>query len=144
MIYLDTNVIVYAIENHPKYGKSCIEILEAIEAKRLEACASILVLVELVNVLVKINRILARKGSKQLQIKDNIDAVFSLPIVWFDLDMVVIRRAAEYPYKVTGVDYFHISSMELHSVNQIISADEELDTIPFINRIDPLKYFGEA
>lgn len=140
MIYLDTNVIVYAIENHPKYGKSCIEILEAIEAKQLEASASILVLVELVNVLVKINRILAQEGKQLLQVKDNIDAVLSLPIVWFDLDLVIIRRAAEYAYEVTGVDYFHIASMELHSVNQIISADKELDVIPFIKRLDPLKY----
>lgn len=61
MIYLDTNVVVYAIENHPKYGTACKKILEDIESHKLEASASVLVLVELINVLTKLNRILKRK-----------------------------------------------------------------------------------
>jgi len=31
MIYLDTNVIVYAIENHPRYGKPCTAILSTLD-----------------------------------------------------------------------------------------------------------------
>jgi len=140
MIYLDTNIIVYAIENHPHYGKPCTAILEAIEAKRVEVCASVLVLVELVNVLVKINRLLNKAKKSLVKIADSVDAVLSLPIVWLDLEPVVIRHAAQYTFNTVGIDYFHVASMELHSVSEILSADEELDQIPFLRRLDPLRY----
>ena len=45
MIYVDTNVFVHAVENHPKFGKSCKRILEDVEDGKLEASCSILVLV---------------------------------------------------------------------------------------------------
>lgn len=36
MIYLDTNVIIYAIENHPVYGKKCKDVLKDIEEGKLK------------------------------------------------------------------------------------------------------------
>ena len=139
MIYLDTNIIIYAIENHPKYGESCTRILKAIESGKQETCASILVLMEVVNVLVKLNRLLSRQKKTILKIPESVDAILSLPITWFDLDFVVIRRAAEYTYNIVGIDYFHIASMELHSIGDIVSADKELDKVPFVKRLDPLR-----
>ena len=56
MIYLDTNVFIYAIEQHQKYGKFCQKILLDIESEKLKASASIIVLVEMINVLKKINK----------------------------------------------------------------------------------------
>ncbi len=140
MIYIDTNVIIYAIENHPKYGKVCAKILTDIENEKLEACSSVLVLVETINVLVKINKILKEREGKQLKIRDNVDALLSLPIVWMDINFPIIRRAAEYDYNVSGVDYTHIATMEINSIRKIISADDELDRVDAIKRIDPLKY----
>ena len=55
MIYLDTNVIIYAIANDEKYGKSCKDILLDIDSKKIEVCASTLVLVEVINVLKNLN-----------------------------------------------------------------------------------------
>ena len=63
MKYLDTNVIVYAIESHPKYGNKCKNILQNIQDKKLEACCSVMVLVELLNVLNKINKILEKDNT---------------------------------------------------------------------------------
>ncbi len=140
MIYLDTNIIVYAIENHPKYGKACKKILEDIEARRLEASASVLILVELINVLVKLNKILKRRGKKPLSIKENILAVLSLPIVWVDLDLLIIEKASEYTFEINGVDYIHVASMEVNSINEVLSADKDLDRIRIVGRIDPLEY----
>lgn len=143
MIYVDTNIFVYAIENHPRFGKRCKEILGDVDSKRLEACCSVLVLVELINVLKKINGILSKEGKKRLSIRDNIEAVLSLPIVWIDMDMAVIERASAYEFSVNGVDYVHIASMELTSVNEILSADEDLDSVRVIVRTDPLDYRGQ-
>ncbi len=138
MKYLDTNVIVYAIENHPKYGQSCKRILEDIYNKKLKVCSSFLVLIELINVISKINRKL--EPEKRLNIRTNIEAVTSLPIIWLDIDLIALERAAEYSYNVSGVDYVHIALMEINMVISIISADSELDKIKTINRVDPLEY----
>ncbi|MFX1519003.1 MAG: type II toxin-antitoxin system VapC family toxin [Promethearchaeota archaeon] len=140
MKYLDTNVLVYAVENHPKYGNACKNILLDIESEKLDVCSSILVLVEFLNVLTKINKVLAQQDKQLLNIRKNIDAVLSLPFVWFDLNFFTIKRAAEYDFNISGVDFVHIASMELNLVQEIISADKELDKVTIIKRIDPLDY----
>jgi len=137
MIYLDTNVIIYAIENHPKYGKKCKKILEDIESEKIKASCSVLVLAEAINVLTKLNK--ALKG-KTLDIRKNIDAILSLPIMWIDMNFAVIRRASEYSYAISGIDYIHIATMEMNSITSILSADEDFDKAEFIKRMEPLKY----
>ena len=140
MIYLDTNIIIYAIENHPKYGNSCKQILEDIQNKKLKASSSILVLIEIINVLTKINKIIKSKKENELNIKENINAILSIPITWIDLGLFIIKLASEYNHNISGVDYIHIASMEVNSIKKIISADIELDKVHSISRIDPLKY----
>lgn len=95
---------------------------------------------EIVNVLTKINRIIENRGKKPLDIRKNIDAILSLPIIWFDLNFLIIKRASEYNYPITGVDYVHIATMEINLVWEVISADKELDKVKFIRRIDPKEY----
>ena len=111
--------------------------MEDIESERLKAGASVLVLVEVLSVLNKINRLLKKEGRKQLDLRKNIEAILSLPIVWFDLNFMAIKRSSEYSYDVSGVDYVHVATMDLNSISEVISADEELDKIKPIRRIDP-------
>jgi predicted nucleic acid-binding protein len=140
--YLDTNVIVYAIENHPKYGGACKRILEDIEGGKLRVSCSMLVLVELISVLKKLNGLLSGQGRKELVIEDNIEAVLSLPITWIDLDFLIIEKASAYSFHISGVDYTHVATMEVSSITEILSADGDFDRIPLIKRIDPLGYDG--
>jgi predicted nucleic acid-binding protein len=140
MIYLDTNVIVYAIENHPKYGKSCKNILLDIESGKLEVSSSIFILVELIGALSKVNKILSNEKKAMINVEENINAVLSYPITWHDLNFIVIRRASEYKYKIRTADYIHIATIELNGINEIISADSDFDEVKFIERIDPLGY----
>ncbi len=137
MKYLDTNIIIYAIENHPKYGKKCKEILQQIQRRKLEVCSSILVLVEVLNVLTKLKRTFK---DNELDIEGSINALLSLPIVWYELSFPVIKHSSKYDFKVSGVDYIHIATMELNSVFEILSADKELDRVSFIKRVDPLDF----
>lgn len=137
MKYLDTNVIIYAIENHPEYGAACKKILQNIQSKNLSVASSMLVLIEIISVLNKINKILKKEGKELLNIKDNIDAILALPIVWFDINFFIIKRAAEYSYNMAGADYIHLASMESNSIIEIISVDEEFDKISSIKRINP-------
>jgi len=140
MAYIDTNIFIYAIENHFKFGKACKKILLDIENEKVKAHSSILVLVEIINVLMKINKILKKEGKKTVNIPDSIDAILSLPIIWFDLDFFTIKKAAEYEDKISGAGCVHLSIMEINGINQIISADEELDRVKTLHRIDPLRY----
>jgi predicted nucleic acid-binding protein len=116
----------------------CRKILVDMEAGKLEVCCSILVLVEVISALVKINKILKGRGERELNIRKNIDAILSLPIRWIEVSPMLIRRASEYEYP--GVDYVHLASMELNGVEDVISADKELDKVVWVKRIDPLKY----
>lgn len=140
MIYLDTNIIIYAIENHPRYGKVCTKILLDIQNEKLKCCSSMLLFIETINVLIKINKVLKERDEKQLDIRENIDAILSLPITWFDINFPIIRHASEYDYNVSGVDYIHIATMEVNGIRKIISADNEFDRVDIIKRVDPLEY----
>ncbi len=140
MKYLDTNVIGYAIEDHSKYGNSCKKILGDVQSEKIKVCCSILVLVELINTIKKINKELKRVGRKELEIRANIDAVLSLPIQWVEMEMFIIKRAAEYNYNINGADYIHIATMEVNGVYEILSADADFDVPQHIIRIDPLDY----
>lgn len=140
MNYLDTNVICYAIENHPTFGAACKEILEDIYTGKTKAASSVLVLVEIISALKKINKELYKLGKQLLDIQMNIDAILSLPIEWIDLEIFVIKRAADYSFNIPGADYIHIATMEIMGVNEILSADADFDKVSFIKRIDPRDY----
>ena len=140
MKYLDTNVIIYAIENNSKYGNKCKNILEQIQNKKLEVCCSIMVLIEILNVLNKINHIFEKENKEILKIEDNIDAILNLPIVWYDLNFLIIKHASKYDFKISTMDFIHVATMELNSTFEIISADSDFYKISFIKRIDPLEF----
>ncbi len=140
MKYIDTNIFIYAISNNEKYGSVCRKILLDIENGKLRVCASMLVLVEIINSLSKINKELKKINQKSLEIKQNINAILSYPITWFELEFFTIKKSTEYFFAIASTDYFHLATMELHSIKEIISADEELDKVDFIKRIDPLDY----
>lgn len=137
MKYLDTNILVYAIEQHPEYGRSCTHILRMIQNKKLTVGASTLVLLETVGVLRKLNGILKRKKHRPLDIHENISAILSLPIVWFDLNPVIIKRATRYDDSIQTNDLIHVVTAELNEMKEIISADTDFDRVDFLKRIDP-------
>ena len=80
MMYLDTNVILYAIERHPKYGNACKRIMYAIERGHLKVGASVFVLLEVMGGLQKFNRLprLVRRPAPLFSIKENLDAILSI------------------------------------------------------------------
>ena len=140
MNYLDSNILIYAVTDDHKYGLSCKKILENIQDKKIQVCSSLFVLTEIINVLVKINKIYLREHKTPINIEGCIDALLQLPILWYDLNFLLIQHASSYSLNISGGDYIHVATMELNSVFEIISADEDFDKVPFLKRIDPLKY----
>ena len=135
MIYIDTNIFVYAIQKHLEYGKACSKILDDINNEKLEATSSVLVLSEFISVLVRL-----RKIDQGISIKESLEAVLSLPITWFDMDIFTLEKASTYNFNISGMDYIHLATMEINSIVKIISADADFDKVEIVKRIDPLKY----
>jgi predicted nucleic acid-binding protein len=140
MIYLDTNVFLYAIQRHEKYGNVCATILENVASKKLNAICSTVALAEMIGALQKINIELKKQKEPLVDMGEAFDIILNYPITWLDISPVLIRKSLEYSSMLFGVDCIHRESMELNDIKEIISADKDFDTIPGIKRIDPLNY----
>lgn len=132
--YIDTNIWIYAIIAHPKYGEKCKQILKKIETKRLEAAISTQVLGEVAGVLYS-----------KYKVKDTtsqLNAILSYPIGIYIVHPDTVRVAAEYArdYGVTPYDGIHIALAVEYNVTDIISGDKELDKVDLIRRTDPTKF----
>jgi predicted nucleic acid-binding protein len=134
MIYVDTNVWIYAAIAHPKYGPRCKKILERIERGELEAVAFVQVLSEIAGGL-----------SQQYRVKDPtgpLRAVLSYPMKIVDVTPDILIRAAEYSrdYRILPYDGIHVASAVSSLATEILSADEELDKVDVVKRVDPLEF----
>lgn len=140
MTYLDTNIILYVITQDPKYGPACARVLADVETGKLQVGASTLVLLEVVGALRKLNATLHRKKRTPIDLKANLAAIISLPIVWFDLTAYTIERILEYPFNMQTADFVHLATAEQQGIREILSADKDFDAPGFIKRLDPLDY----
>jgi predicted nucleic acid-binding protein len=132
--YIDTNIWVYAIIAHPKYGEKCKQILKKIEAKKLEAAISTQVLGEVAGVLY--NKYKVKDTTSQL------NAILSYPIDIYIVYPDTIRVAAEYArdYGITPYDGIHIALAVENNITDMISADKELDKVELIRRTGPTEF----
>jgi len=104
---------------------------------RRKACASTQVLSEVTGV-----------SYSQYGVKDTIphlNAILSYPIEVYVVRSDTVRTAAEYArdYGILPYDDIHIASAIEHDAQNTLSADQDLDKIDLIIRIDPLEYKRE-
>jgi predicted nucleic acid-binding protein len=137
-VYLDANIVVYAVSNDAKYGAACARWLARIETGALAAESSPLMMVECLHAFRNLNRILARKKRDPIDVPGSINALLSLPIRWLELTPAVVARAADQTAPVPAGDAVHLASMEIHGVAEILSADAGFDRFPSVRRRDPL------
>ena len=134
MIYVDTNIWIYASIAHPKYGHRCKAILERIEKGQLEAVVSVQVLSEVAGVLYQ-----------QYHVKDptkHVAAILSYPMKFVDVTPDIVLKVVEYSrdYGILPYDGIHVASALSSFITEILSADKELDKVGVIERIDPLEF----
>ncbi|MDH5451282.1 MAG: type II toxin-antitoxin system VapC family toxin [Candidatus Bathyarchaeota archaeon] len=129
--FIDSNVFFYAKIFDREYGEACAGVLGKIEKGELEAVTSTLVVVELTNAL--------RKYGLSDEVKDVVDAVFSLDMRVFEVDSIDVRTAAGIfdEFRVSPYDCVHAAVMKKAGVVDIISADRDFDKIEWIKRRDP-------
>jgi len=129
--FIDSNVFFYAKMLDRKYGDACAKVLDKIVRSELEAVTSILVVIELANAL--------RKYRLSDEVKDVVNAVFSLDIRVFEVDSLDVRTAAGIfnEFRISPYDCVHAAVMRKAGIVDIISADKDFDKIAWIKRLDP-------
>lgn len=75
-VYLDANVFIYAVESYPKYAALALQVLQAIEDRRVHAITSDLTIAEvLVNPVRRNNQELVRTFTAVLQSKPHFEMI---------------------------------------------------------------------
>jgi len=129
--FIDSNVFFYAKILDREYGDVCAKILDEIVKGELEAVTSTLVVIELANAL--------RKFGLGNEVKEVIDAVFSLDVPVYEVDSLSVRDAAVIfnEFRISPYDCVHAAVMKRAGIVDVISADKDFDKIAWIKRLDP-------
>lgn len=131
-VYLDTNVLVYAIGGDAAQRAPSREILRAVADGRLNAETSAYTLQEFV-------RQRTRRGdATATQRARDIAEVFA---ALHPVDLKIVRSALDLVERHPGFDIsdaVHVATAQAHGVTTLLSADRGLDRIPGVERVDPL------
>ncbi|MEM2841871.1 MAG: type II toxin-antitoxin system VapC family toxin [Thermoproteota archaeon] len=117
--FVDTNIFVYALTAHPKFGKASRNILERIEAEE-KAITSTLVLCEIAWVL--------EAMGKQNEIKPTLEKILSyknLEILNFNENDLIVGASNALIYHIDFNDGVNIAIMEKKGVNEVYSNDKK-------------------
>ena len=130
MIYLDSNIFIYAAVGDSKYSKRCELILQSIESKKLSAITSLLTLCEVQH---KLSKFIGKAESMRAM-----EAILSYPIEFRNMDMAVLNEAF---FKIQYLnlkifDAIHLATAKIYGAESICSYDRDFD-IEEIKRFEP-------
>jgi len=128
--FVDTNIFIHAMTDHPKFGKTAKRILERIE-KGEEAVTSTLVLCEVAWVL--------EDMGKQGDIKPTLEKILSyksLKVIGFDQDDLLVGANNMLTYGIDFNDGVNMAVMTKIRVYEAYSNDHKhLGKVDFLNLI---------
>jgi uncharacterized protein len=133
MLFVDTNIPMYAGGAASLYRDRCREILRWIAAGRLEAVTDVEVLQEVQYRYYHIRRVDAGRVVFD-SLKTVIDRV--LPV---SADCVFLAQELSRTYEdVKPRDLVHVAVMMENDIRRILSVDGDFDAIAEVDRVDPL------
>lgn len=129
MRFVDSNVFIYVLDRHPKFGNTARGILKRIEEGE-EAVTSTLVIEEVCAYLAK--------SKRPEEIPPFVDALraygFLLKRPYIFEDMVTAREMFV-NYKIDWDDFIIAAQMQREGIEEIYSNDSDFDNLPGIKRI---------
>lgn len=130
MIYLDTNIFVYATINNGSIGESCRNVLKRVGGKNIDACTSFLTWDEFVFVLRK------HRG-KDIAVVEGEKFLHFPHLRFIKTDEVVTSQAQEIvkKYGLKPRDAIHAASAISAGCKEIISDDSDFDTVKGLRRV---------
>ncbi len=133
MLFLDTNIPMYAAGTAGRYKEPCVEILKAVAVGHLDAVTNVEVFQE---ILYRYHALKRPADGIELSIYFRQCVPNALPVLWNDIEMTLKLLHTYRGLKPR--DALHAGVMLNHGITQICSADKDFDRIKEINRIDPL------
>lgn len=132
MIFLDTNVFLYAAGREHPLREPCRRVLRRVEDGSLAANTNVEVVQEILYVLTR--RALEEKGRRLAR---SVLGLFPdvLPLSALDLG-AALDLLGEHP-GLTPRDAIHVATMRRRGIDTLISADTHFDRVEDIRRIDP-------
>lgn len=129
MRFVDSNVFIYVLDRHPKFGSTAREILKRIEGGE-EAVTSTLVIEEVCAYLVK-----SKRSREMVPFVDALRAYGSLLKNPYIFEDVVTAREMFVRYKIDWDDLIIAAQMQREGIEEIYSNDADFDHVPSIKRV---------
>ena len=131
-VYLDSNVLLYAVGEHSRYRAPCRHVLERVASRSVVGETSILTVQEVVHHRQRRGDVTPASHGRQ---------VLSICSATHPLDrsigLAAMALMDDRSHLQTS-DAIHAATALRHGITFLISADRDFDGIPGIERVDPL------
>jgi uncharacterized protein len=131
-VYLDTNVFVYAVGGESPHREPCREILQSVAQRRLAGETSAYALQELV-------RQRQRRGDANATERGREAGSICSELHPLDWEITATAMDLVDRHSQLGIaDALHVSTALNKGLALVVSADDDLDAVAGIERVDPL------
>jgi predicted nucleic acid-binding protein len=135
-VFIDTNVPMYAAGKSHHLKEPCQRVILAIAKGELNAVTDTEVFQE---ILYRYLHLGERK--KGFQVFDHFHRLMAGNVLAMEEeDIWKARQLAEQNARLSLRDLFHLAVMFRHNITKIVTADKDFDSVPEIQRIDPLTF----
>lgn len=147
-IFIDANIFLYSVFEHPAYGKSCRGFLKHVENDEIKGFTSDLVLNEVFHKLMiadiaEIEGIEARNVAGLIERRP--DVIGELKRLWAEMELISnfgisVLSTTAYPefvrlskeYMLTAADAAHLATMEANGIISMASNDRDFKRVPWL------------
>lgn len=131
-VYLDSNILLYAVGEQSRYRQPCRDVLGRVASRGVVGETSMLTVQEVVH-----HR--QRRGdvtpvSHGRQVLSICSAIHSLDE---SIGLTAMALMDDQP-RLQISDAIHAATASRHGISVVVSADDDFDAVPGIERIDPL------
>ena len=137
MIFVDTNVLMYAAGGEHPLQRPCRVVVDAIGSRSLEATTSVEVVQEIVHRYLAIGR---AQGGLELA-EETLDLFAPVLPITHALMRRVPALARRYP-RLSARDVIHLATCIHEGITEIISTDRGFDAVSEVRRIPPEELFA--
>ena len=156
-VFVDTNVLLYGVTEHPIYGKWANTLLDRINRGEIEGVVSVMVLNELLHQLV-IGEVCYRQGLRPFQvvryIKEHPDVLtdlaayevvedveknYGLRVAGVSVEAFALARVLMREHRLLSNDALHLAVMQIEGIADLVTNDRDFDEVAGIKVWKPTR-----
>ena len=156
-VFLDTNILLYAVTDHPRFGQWCNTLLDRIHRGDVIGHVSVIVLNEFTHKLI-IGEIAQKTGLKPGQviqhlkrkpealeelgayaIIDEVDTGYDLIVLEVTADIFRMARRLMQVHRLMSNDALHLAVMQKNNLQNLVTNDFDFDGIEGVHVWKPQK-----